>query len=54
MQTVLPLPTFVSEHGSVVLLGDAAHAMMPYQGSGAGQAIEVRLLLPSVSKISVC
>ncbi|KAI0343322.1 FAD/NAD(P)-binding domain-containing protein [Trametopsis cervina] len=45
VQTVLPLPTFVSEHGSVVLLGDAAHAMMPYQGSGAGQAIEDAYLL---------
>jgi hypothetical protein len=25
----------------VVLIGDAAHAMTPHQGSGAGQAIEV-------------
>ena len=26
--------------GPVVLLGDAAHAMLPHQGQGAGQAIE--------------
>lgn len=24
----------------MVLVGDSAHAMLPYQGAGAGQAIE--------------
>ncbi|KAF7300219.1 hypothetical protein MKEN_01345700 [Mycena kentingensis (nom. inval.)] len=38
VHTVRPLPSFVS--GRVALLGDAAHAMTPHQGSGAGQAIE--------------
>ncbi|TDL26549.1 salicylate hydroxylase [Rickenella mellea] len=38
INTVGPLPTFNA--GRVVLLGDAAHAMTPHQGSGAGQAIE--------------
>ncbi|KAF9493858.1 FAD/NAD(P)-binding domain-containing protein [Pleurotus eryngii] len=38
---VRPMPTYVS--GRVALLGDAAHAMIPHQGSRAGQAIEVRL-----------
>ncbi|KIP07412.1 hypothetical protein PHLGIDRAFT_47961, partial [Phlebiopsis gigantea 11061_1 CR5-6] len=38
VHTTPPLRSFVS--GRAVLLGDAAHAMMPYQGSGAGQAIE--------------
>ncbi|GJJ12598.1 hypothetical protein Clacol_006841 [Clathrus columnatus] len=33
-----PLPTYVD--GRVALLGDAAHAMTPHQGAGAGQAIE--------------
>ncbi|KAE9379813.1 FAD/NAD(P)-binding domain-containing protein [Stipitochalara longipes BDJ] len=36
-----PLAEWVYEDGQVVLLGDAAHAMLPYQvGAGAGQAIE--------------
>jgi len=31
--------------GKVVLLGDAAHAMLPHQGSGAGHAIEDAYIL---------
>ncbi|KXN91079.1 Salicylate hydroxylase [Leucoagaricus sp. SymC.cos] len=38
-----PLPFYVS--GRVALLGDAAHAMAPHQGAGAGQAIEDAYLL---------
>ncbi|KZT25299.1 salicylate hydroxylase [Neolentinus lepideus HHB14362 ss-1] len=38
-----PLPTWVS--GRVTLVGDAAHAMAPHEGSGAGQAIEDAYLL---------
>ena len=33
-----PLQQWV--HGRFVLVGDAAHAMLPHQGAGAGQAIE--------------
>ncbi|KAI0320925.1 FAD/NAD(P)-binding domain-containing protein [Amylostereum chailletii] len=33
-----PIPTYVSRN--VVLVGDSAHAMLPHQGAGAGQAIE--------------
>ncbi|KAK1230959.1 hypothetical protein PQX77_005933 [Marasmius sp. AFHP31] len=38
IHTVKPLPTFMSHN--VALLGDAAHAFTPHQGTGAGQAIE--------------
>ncbi|TFK68678.1 FAD/NAD-P-binding domain-containing protein [Pluteus cervinus] len=34
-----PLPFFAANR--IVLIGDAAHAMAPHQGAGAGQAIEV-------------
>ncbi|KAI0825625.1 FAD/NAD(P)-binding domain-containing protein [Irpex lacteus] len=45
VHTVKPLKSFISSAGNVVLLGDAAHAMMPFQGSGAGQAIEDAYIL---------
>jgi salicylate hydroxylase len=35
-----PLDQWVHLNGKVVLVGDAAHSMMPHQGAGAGQAIE--------------
>ena len=35
-----PLPSWVSESGRVVLIGDAAHAMVPYMAQGASMAIE--------------
>ncbi|KAI0070639.1 FAD/NAD(P)-binding domain-containing protein [Panus rudis PR-1116 ss-1] len=38
-----PLPAY--SKGRVTLLGDAAHAMTPHQGSGAGQAIEDAYIL---------
>ncbi|KAI0682373.1 FAD/NAD(P)-binding domain-containing protein [Cytidiella melzeri] len=45
VHVVKPLSSFVSSAGNVAVLGDAAHAMMPYQGSGAGQAIEDAYIL---------
>ncbi|MCZ7374567.1 FAD-dependent oxidoreductase [Micromonospora sp. WMMC250] len=39
----VPLPTYV--RGRVALLGDAAHAMTPNLGQGAGQAIEDAVVL---------
>jgi len=41
-----PLPFYVTTR--VALLGDAAHAMLPYQGAGAGQAIEDAFILASL------
>ena len=38
-----PLPGYV--HGRVGLIGDAAHAMLPHQGAGAGQGLEDAWLL---------
>lgn len=35
-----PLPTFVSSNGKIVVVGDAAHAILPYAGNGGGQALE--------------
>ncbi|EIW82794.1 salicylate hydroxylase [Coniophora puteana RWD-64-598 SS2] len=38
----------VQVHGHVALLGDAAHAMTPFQGSGAGQAVEDAYILATL------
>ena len=38
-----PLPAW--SFGAVTLLGDAAHAMLPHQGQGAGQSIEDAVVL---------
>lgn len=35
-----PLDQWVWMKGKLVILGDAAHSMMPHQGAGAGQAVE--------------
>lgn len=40
-----PAPTYVSDNGRVVIIGDAAHATTPHKGSGAGMAIEDAYLL---------
>ncbi|MFB6155310.1 MAG: FAD-dependent monooxygenase [Haloferacaceae archaeon] len=40
---VAPLPTW--SRGATVLLGDAAHAPLPFLGQGAGQAVEDALAL---------
>jgi len=43
LHSMRPLPHYVN--GNVVLLGDAAHAMEPHFGAGAGQAIEDAFVL---------
>jgi salicylate hydroxylase len=46
VHTVKPLRDFTS--GRVALIGDAAHAMGPHQGSGAGQSIEDAYVLATL------
>ncbi|KAG1737807.1 hypothetical protein EDB19DRAFT_1895769 [Suillus lakei] len=46
VHTVKTLPSI--NFGRVALLGDAAHAMLPFQGAGAGQSIEDAYLLATV------
>ncbi|KAF8624147.1 hypothetical protein AX17_007210 [Amanita inopinata Kibby_2008] len=46
VHAIVPMDSYV--HGRVVLAGDAAHAMLPHQGSGAGQAIEDAYMLSSL------
>lgn len=41
-----PVPTFYKGH--LALLGDSAHATLPHQGAGAGQAIEDAAVLAAV------
>ncbi|KAJ3501077.1 hypothetical protein NLJ89_g9502 [Agrocybe chaxingu] len=51
IQQVKPLDSYVS--GRVGLLGDAAHAMPPHLGNGAGQAIEDAFILANLISKSV-
>ena len=46
MRDDLPSPTYTL--GNVAMMGDAAHATTPYQGQGAGQAIEDALVLETL------
>ncbi|CAF9924864.1 MAG: hypothetical protein ALECFALPRED_002851 [Alectoria fallacina] len=41
-----PAPTYTK--GRIAMMGDAAHATTPYQGQGAGQAIEDALVLATL------
>ena len=41
-----PAPTYTKDR--IAIMGDAAHATTPYQGQGAGQAIEDALVLGTV------
>ncbi len=57
INTLKALP--ICSHGPVAIIGDAAHAMTPHQGSGAGQAIEDAYVLaallthPSMTRESI-
>ncbi|CAA7270537.1 unnamed protein product [Cyclocybe aegerita] len=47
-----PLELFSS--GCIILAGDAAHAMTPHQGSGAGQAVEDACVLAVLLCYKLC
>ncbi|MFJ1754780.1 FAD-dependent monooxygenase [Kitasatospora sp. NPDC088134] len=48
LESAAPLPAF--HRGRVALLGDAAHAMSPFQGQGACQAVEDALVLAAAAR----
>lgn len=48
----LPAPQYCS--GNIAMMGDAAHATTPFQGAGAGQAIEDALVLSALLEQVTC
>lgn len=44
------LNSYQSQSGRVILIGDAAHAMLPHQGAGAGQGLEDAAVLAELFK----
>lgn len=45
LHEIQPLETYKNSTNNVILIGDAAHAMLPHQGAGAGQGLEDALIL---------
>ncbi|ENV16183.1 salicylate 1-monooxygenase [Acinetobacter guillouiae] len=45
LHEIQPLETYKNKNNNVILIGDAAHAMLPHQGAGAGQGLEDALIL---------
>ena len=45
LHEVQPLETYSNKTNNVIVIGDAAHAMLPHQGAGAGQGLEDALIL---------
>ena len=43
-----PLTTYQNKTQNVIIIGDAAHAMLPHQGAGAGQGLEDALVLANM------
>ncbi|KAF8964494.1 salicylate hydroxylase, partial [Flammula alnicola] len=52
IRSLQPLDRYAS--GRVILGGDAAHAMTPHQGAGAGQAIEDAYILANLLSHKLC
>lgn len=49
MATVPRLPTWRSETGCIVLIGDAAHAMLPYAAQGLSRGVESAVTLAGLT-----
>ncbi|KAF1968474.1 FAD/NAD(P)-binding domain-containing protein [Bimuria novae-zelandiae CBS 107.79] len=47
-----PLPTFISPHARIVLIGDAAHPFLPTSIQGASQSIEDGVVLASCLELA--
>jgi len=45
LHEIQPLESYKNKSNNVILIGDAAHAMLPHQGAGAGQGLEDALIL---------
>lgn len=50
LHEIEPLKTYQNSEHNVILIGDAAHAMLPHQGAGAGQGLEDALILSALFK----
>lgn len=48
LHQIAPLTTYQNKTQNVILIGDAAHAMLPHQGAGAGQGLEDALILANL------
>lgn len=45
LHSIDPIPTYINKYGNVIVIGDAAHAMVPHQGAGAGAGLEDAVIL---------
>ncbi|MDM1768051.1 salicylate 1-monooxygenase [Acinetobacter sp. 226-4] len=52
LHEIEPLETYQNIYKNVILIGDAAHAMLPHQGAGAGQGLEDALILAQLFSVS--
>ena len=48
LHEIAPLSTYQNKMQNVIVIGDAAHAMLPHQGAGAGQGLEDALVLANL------
>ena len=49
-----PLPNWLSPSGALLIIGDAAHAMLPYMSEGAATAVEDGAALAEILSLVTC